>query len=134
MFKEERNKNFPIIQMICDSQGCRKVDLFGNPVKSELKTLMSPEQLKELADREQIQCNNEHSEDEDEIRTSSFEVELGDEFSYICDNYQRGYNDAIEKTIEWLKEKDRMCMFEISMILGSNFIQDFEKVMKGNKL
>lgn len=26
MFKEERNKNFPLIQMICDSQGCRYVD------------------------------------------------------------------------------------------------------------
>lgn len=26
MFKEERNKNFPIIQMICDSQGYRYVD------------------------------------------------------------------------------------------------------------
>ena len=26
MFKEERNKNFPLIQMICDSQGCRYID------------------------------------------------------------------------------------------------------------
>lgn len=52
MFKEERNKNFQPIQMICDSQGCRELDLFGKPIKNELKTLMSPEQLKELADRE----------------------------------------------------------------------------------
>lgn len=52
MFKEERNKNFPPIQMICDSQGCREVDLFGRSIKKELETLMSPEQLKELADRE----------------------------------------------------------------------------------
>lgn len=29
--KEEQNKNFPPIQMICDSQGCREVDLFGRP-------------------------------------------------------------------------------------------------------
>lgn len=37
--------------------------------------------------------------------------------------------EFIEKATEWLKEKDRMCMFEISMILGDNFIQDFEKAI-----
>lgn len=37
--------------------------------------------------------------------------------------------EFIEKATEWLKEKDEMCMFEISMILGSNFIQDFEKAI-----
>ena len=37
--------------------------------------------------------------------------------------------EFIEKETEWLKEKDEMCMFEISMILGSNFIQDFEKAI-----
>ena len=37
--------------------------------------------------------------------------------------------EFIEKATEWLREKDRMCMFEISMILGSNFIQDFEKAI-----
>lgn len=45
----------PLSQMICDSQGCREVDLFGRPIvptNGELETLMSPEQLKELADRE----------------------------------------------------------------------------------
>lgn len=52
MIKEEQNKNNLLIQMICDSQGCCEVDLFGRPIKSELETLMSPEQLKELADRE----------------------------------------------------------------------------------
>jgi hypothetical protein len=37
--------------------------------------------------------------------------------------------EFIEKATAWLREQDRMCMFEISMILGSNFIQDFEKAI-----
>lgn len=37
--------------------------------------------------------------------------------------------EFIEKAKEWLKEKDRMCMFEISDILGEDFIQDFEKAI-----
>lgn len=37
--------------------------------------------------------------------------------------------EFIEKATEWLREKDRMCMFEISMILGSDFIRDFEKAI-----
>lgn len=37
--------------------------------------------------------------------------------------------EFIKKAKKWLKEKDRMCMFEISMILGDNFIQDFEKAI-----
>lgn len=38
--------------------------------------------------------------------------------------------EFIEKATEWFKEKDRMCMFEISDILGEDFIQDFEKAME----
>lgn len=37
--------------------------------------------------------------------------------------------EFIEKATEWLREKDRICMFEISMILGSDFIKDFEKAI-----
>ena len=37
--------------------------------------------------------------------------------------------EFIEKATKWLREKDEMCMFEISMILGSDFIQDFEKAI-----
>ena len=47
--KEEQNKNFLLTQMICDSQGCREVDLFGRSIENEIETLMSSEQLKELA-------------------------------------------------------------------------------------
>ena len=39
MFQEKENKNNLLTQIICDSQGCRKVDLFGRPVKSTNDTL-----------------------------------------------------------------------------------------------
>lgn len=61
-------------QMICDSQGSREVDLLGRPItpiNGELETLMSLEQLKELAER--IPARDE------EVRESSFEVMLEDE-------------------------------------------------------
>lgn len=47
----------------------------------------------------------------------------------IIDLRKEIQKEFIEKATEWLKEKDEMCMFEISMILGSNFIQDFEKAI-----
>ena len=37
----------------------------------------------------------------------------------------------IEKAEKWLKEKNKMCMYELEMILGRNFIEDFKKAMKG---
>lgn len=37
--------------------------------------------------------------------------------------------EFIEKATKWLREQDRMCMFEISDILGEDFIQDFEKAV-----
>ena len=36
----------------------------------------------------------------------------------------------IEKACEWLKAKNEMCMFELEMILGGNFIEDFKKAME----
>lgn len=100
MFQEKENKNNLLIQMICDSKGCREVDLLNRPIEpinSELKTLMSPEQLKELADRMPAK--------DEEIRESSFEVMLEDEMpDYICESdYQKGYNDAIKAALEWLE-------------------------------
>ncbi len=35
----------------------------------------------------------------------------------------------IEKACDWLKEKNQMCMYELEMILGGNFIEDFKKAM-----
>lgn len=36
----------------------------------------------------------------------------------------------IKKACEWLESKNRMCMFEIEMILGEDFIEDFKKAME----
>lgn len=36
----------------------------------------------------------------------------------------------IEKACEWLQAKNKMYMFEIGMILGKNFIEDFRKAME----
>ena len=36
----------------------------------------------------------------------------------------------IDKACEWLKEKNKMCMYELEMILGRNFIEDFKKKME----
>ena len=30
---------------------------------------------------------------------------------------------------EWLEEKNKLCMYELEMILGGNFIKDFKKTM-----
>lgn len=38
--------------------------------------------------------------------------------------------ELIEKACEWLKAKNEMCMFELEMILGGNFIEDFKKAME----
>lgn len=36
----------------------------------------------------------------------------------------------IEKACEWLKDWDRKTMYELSMIMGSKFIEDFKKAME----
>lgn len=36
----------------------------------------------------------------------------------------------IEKSCKWLKEQNKMCMFELEMILGSKFIENFCKAME----
>lgn len=53
-------------------------------------------------------------------------------------NYQDGFIEGakwadktmIEKACEWLKEKNKICMYELEMILGGNFIEDFKKKME----
>ena len=39
--------------------------------------------------------------------------------------------ELIEKACKWLEDWDRRTMFELSMIMGSNFIEDFRKAMEG---
>lgn len=36
----------------------------------------------------------------------------------------------IEKACKWLKEKNKMCMYELEMILGGNFIDDFKRYLE----
>jgi hypothetical protein len=36
----------------------------------------------------------------------------------------------IEKACNWLEEMNKMCMYELEMILGGNFINDFKKAME----
>ena len=36
----------------------------------------------------------------------------------------------IEKACEWLEEKNKMCMYELEMILGKQFINDFKQAME----
>lgn len=51
----------------------------------------------------------------------------------------RGFNDGakwadktmIDKACKWLEDWDRRTMFELSMIMGSKFIEDFRKAMEG---
>lgn len=38
--------------------------------------------------------------------------------------------EIIEKACRWLQAKNRMCMFEIEMILGKDYIEDFKKAME----
>lgn len=38
--------------------------------------------------------------------------------------------EIIEKACDWLEEQNEKCMFEIEMILGKDFIEDFKKAME----
>lgn len=38
--------------------------------------------------------------------------------------------ELIEKACEWLKDWDRKTIYELSMIMGSKFIEDFRKAME----
>lgn len=38
--------------------------------------------------------------------------------------------DVIDKACKWLEEKNELCMYELEMILGRNFINDFRKAME----
>lgn len=58
------------------------------------------------------------------VKESSF----SDELKLL--GYREGKKEIITKACEWLKEKNKMCMYELEMILGRNFIEDFKKAME----
>ena len=57
-----------------------------------------------------------------------------DDKEYVEKAFQAGAKWAdktiIEKACKWLEDWDRRTMFELSMIMGSNFIEDFRKAME----
>lgn len=58
------------------------------------------------------------------VKESSF----SDELKLL--GYREGKKEIISKACDWLKEKNKMCMYELEMILGRNFIDDFKKAME----
>lgn len=50
--------------------------------------------------------------------------------SLEANSIQEGMQWAINQACEWLEEKNKMCMYELEMILGRNFIEDFKKKME----
>ena len=64
------------------------------------------------------------------------DMRRGDYCDFFIDIYKVVEDNEmvhIDKVCEWLKAKDDMTMGELSMILGSNFIDDFKKEMIGAK-
>lgn len=94
--KEEQNKNFPPIQMICDSQGCREVDLFGRPITPV----------------------------NEEIRESSFEVMLEDEIQTTLDNTLLYKCSACGKTYSGSTPIQCECGRKHGWIVLSSALQD----------
>lgn len=48
----------------------------------------------------------------------------------VCDGVRLADKTMIEKACNWLKEKNEGCMYELEMILGGNFIENFKKAME----
>lgn len=48
----------------------------------------------------------------------------------MCEAITNNQNQILNKACEWLKEQNKMCVFELEMILGSNFIEKFSKAME----
>ena len=106
-------------QMICDSQGSREVDLLGRPItptNSVLETLMSPEQLKELAER--IPARDE------EVRESSFEVMLEDDVQTTLDNTLLYKCSACGKTYEGSTPDKCECGYDHDWIVLNSTLPD----------
>lgn len=106
-------------QMICDSQGSREVDLLGRPItpiNGVLETLMSPEQLRELAER--IPARDE------DARESSFEVMLEDDIQTELDNTLLYKCSACGKTYSGSTPIQCECGRKHGWIVLSSALQD----------
>lgn len=55
----------------------------------------------------------------------------GKELLYVAQKTaERTKKEFISRACEWLEEKNKLCMYELEMILGINFIKDFKKAME----
>ena len=55
----------------------------------------------------------------------------GKELLYVAQKTaERTKKEVIIKACEWLEEQNKMCMYELEMILGKNFINNFKKAME----
>lgn len=68
---------------------------------------------------------------EQQIENEAYRVSNNsDEFNSFIQGAEWADETMIKKACEWLQAKNKMCMFEIEMILGKNFIEDFKKAME----
>lgn len=68
---------------------------------------------------------------EQQIENEAYRVSNNsDEFNSFIQGAEWADETMIKKACEWLQAKNKMCMFEIGMILGNNFIEDFKKAME----
>lgn len=68
---------------------------------------------------------------EQQIENEAYRVSNNsDEFNSFIQGAKWADETMIYNVCEWLQAKNKMCMFEIEMILGKNFIEDFKKAME----
>ena len=85
-----------------------------------------------------LEYYNEHHQDKDIDLTDAFEAGFeyadtinGKELLHVAQKTaERTKKEFISKACEWLEDKNKMCMYELEMILGGNFIEDFKKEME----
>ena len=56
------------------------------------------------------------------------EPSFSDELKLL--GYMDGKKEIIAKACKWLEEKNKMCMYELEMILGAKFINDFKRYLE----
>lgn len=68
---------------------------------------------------------------EDFVTVSDVLNEAYKELLYVAQKTaERTKKEIVSKGCEWLKEKNKLCIYELEMILGGNFIKDFKKAME----
>lgn len=51
-------------------------------------------------------------------------------YQLALDSMAYAEQKVIDKACEWLEEKNKMCMYELEMILGGKFIDDFKRYLE----